>query len=115
MIPETSIFTNEITTIINTQSLTSIISTSPEITTIFGCPEKCERCDEESNSLNLCITCNINNGYYPVNYNNNNPTYIDCMNFNFISSNSNLLNKIFFNPKTKEFNLCYETCKTCDS
>ena len=103
------------TTIISTQILTSIISTSQEITLIVECPEKCERCDEQSNNLNLCIKCNINNGFYPVNYNNNNPTYIDCMNFNSYSSNSNLLNKLFFNPKTKEYNLCYETCKTCES
>ena len=78
------------------------------------CPEKCETCDEQSNRLNLCITCNTNADYYPVNYNNFHQIYSECMKYSTISQSSNLYNKFFFNPNTKIFNLCYETCKTCE-
>ena len=96
--------------IINTSIPTSYITST--ITNIINdeCPEKCQSCNQESNNLNLCISCNTNRNYYPVFYNNDSQPYVECLSIDSSSSN---LKKLFFNPITKTFNLCYETCKTC--
>ena len=72
------------------------------------CPEKCKTCSLESNAFGLCLTCNIEEEYYPVYYDSNQQIYIECLKREAIT-NSNL----FFNPQSKRINLCYETCKTC--
>ena len=75
--------------------------------------DKCETCDEESISKNLCIKCNNKKGYYFLNKEYNSKKigfskYIDCVNndtkpFNF-----------YFNKEEKDYRICYETCATCD-
>ena len=75
--------------------------------------EKCETCDEESMSKNLCIKCNNKKGYYFLNKSNNskkigNTQYIDCVNNDTKPSN------FYFNKEQKDFRICYETCATCD-
>ena len=78
--------------------------------------EKCEICDEESLSKNLCLKCNISGGYYPL-YNeifsqetqnllNNN--YIDCVNNETKPSN------YYLNKELENYSPCFETCATCD-
>ena len=96
----------------------SIISTFPKfsilstISKYSSCSEKCELCDEESKKLDLCVSCNTNEGYYKVNFNNH-QTYFECLKSESSSLISKILNKLFFDPILKEYNLCYETCKTC--
>ena len=47
---------------------------------------KCKTCDKKSEENNLCIKCNNNNGFYPLNisslfeYENYNNKYVDCFN-----------------------------------
>ena len=90
----------------------SILSTIPSLS--LSCPEKCENCNDESIQLDLCVTCNTNDGYYRVNYNNH-QIYIECLKNDSSLSNSKILSKFYFDPVLQEFNLCYETCKTCTS
>ena len=73
------------------------------------CEEKCSSCDEESNKKNLCLICNINRGFYPVNYNNPeiNQTYYECFH-----KDSNP-KRFYFDIFNDEFKPCYETCETC--
>ena len=53
------------TTIVQTSVFTTIIETN-----MNNYQEKYYECDEESNRLNLCISCNREKDYYPVHYNN---------------------------------------------
>ena len=75
--------------------------------------DKCETCNEESITKNLCLKCNNKKGYYFLNKNNNskkagNSEYIDCVNNDTKPSN------FYFNKEEKDFRICYETCATCD-
>ena len=73
--------------------------------------EKCLKCDESSESKNLCLTCNIIKGYYPLkssSMGNINPNYIDCFNESTKSEN------FFLNISEKYYEPCYETCAKCD-
>ena len=73
--------------------------------------EKCLKCDESSESENLCITCNIIKGYFPLkssSFGNINPNYIDCFNENTKPEN------FFLNISEKYYEPCYETCAKCD-
>ena len=74
------------------------------------CLDKCETCDEESISKNLCIKCNNKKGYYYLNKNSKKAgksEYIDCVNNDTKPSN------FYFNKGEKDFRICYETCATC--
>ena len=49
--------------------------------TIDKCDIKCGNCSLESVNYNLCISCNINNNYYPIfNDSLNNNSFINCYN-----------------------------------
>ena len=77
-----------------------------------SCPQKieCSECSEESIKLNQCIKCNISNGYFPINYNNNyNEKYLNCYH-----QNSSLVN-FYFDTETKYFEPCYGLCNTCSN
>ena len=78
---------------------------------------KCEFCSEESKSLDLCITCNYDSGYYPIynfgiNVNENftiksiinNSSYIDC----FKDPNNYYLYK---DNDTYAYKPCFNTCR----
>ena len=79
--------------------------------------EKCEICNEESLSKNLCLKCNISGGYYPL-YNEifslesqiylSNNSYIECVNNETKPSN------YYFNKELNNYSPCFETCATCD-
>ena len=79
--------------------------------------EKCSECNKESTSKNLCLSCNIQNGYYPLNRNKNkkelirekNNEYIDCVNQNTKPKN------FYFEQENQDYEECYESCATCDN
>ena len=51
--------------------------------TIDKCPSKCGICSLESNKINLCISCNINENFYPKSNDNlNTESFIECYNQN---------------------------------
>ena len=103
---ETTIITSIPTTIIATNK--EIINESTFINNDISyiCDEKCYTCNEESKKLDLCLSCNIEQNYYPVNYNNEPQTYHEC----FHKTSSNPIRFYFEND---EFKPCYETCLTC--
>ena len=72
--------------------------------TIDKCNIKCKTCNNESNSNNLCLSCNIENGYYPIlNDNSNINSFINCSND---SLSGYILDNFAYRP-------CYSTCKEC--
>ena len=78
---------------------------------IDKCIDKCKNCTKESlQNNNSCISCNIENGYYPI-YSDilNNKTYINC--YNNYSSN---LNGYYLDLSINAYIKCYNTCETCE-
>ena len=71
---------------------------------------KCLFSNESSIKLNLCLECNKNSGYFPVNYNNEKilKGYKECY------SNETKPINFYFNKENEHFEPCYETCRTCD-
>ena len=66
--------------------------------------EKCSTCCIESINLDLCVTCNEKENYYPkLNDPNNKGSYIDC---------HKNLEKYYVNVNVYE--PCYESCQTCE-
>ena len=75
--------------------------------TIEKCKIKCKSCNYESSIKNLCLSCNIDYGFYPLlnkDFNNNQDVFINCLDWKpegyFFENNS-------YKP-------CYETCKECN-
>ena len=75
--------------------------------TIEKCNIKCKSCNYESSIKNLCLSCNIDYGFYPLlnkDFNNNQDVFINCLDWKpegyFFENNS-------YKP-------CYETCKECN-
>jgi hypothetical protein len=69
---------------------------------------KCEKCDSENKNTGLCITCNMENYYYPKrNDSSNTDNYINCYNDATISEG------YFLNNAAKIYEPCYSTCKKC--
>jgi len=70
--------------------------------TIDKCNIKCKKCTLESMMYNACISCDIDNYYYPKFNNSNNNSFIDCYNFNtisdgyFLDKNDNSFKLFFF-------------------
>ena len=72
--------------------------------TIDKCPNKCKACNLESMQNHLCVSCNINNSYFPAeNYPLNINNYIDC--FNNTPEGYYLDNSLY--------KKCYKGCKYC--
>jgi len=72
--------------------------------TIGKCDDKCQNCNLESAQNNLCLSCNINNSYYPILNNDSiNDTFINCYNQ---SIKGYILDNLFYKP-------CYNICKNC--
>ena len=108
----TTIITNIPTTII-TNTPTIIISTLPAVIDItipkVECiNEKCLACNEESNKLNLCLSCDEAKGYKKVNYTLIYTKFLDC-----IKPNDPKFKNYYFNETLNEYRPCYKTCKTC--
>ena len=71
------------------------------------CEKGCLICDEESKKEDLCIFCDIDEGYYPLYYDNITRKYHQCFNI-YIN-----YEKIFFDRESECFRPCYDSCKTC--
>ena len=71
---------------------------------IDKCNIKCKNCSLESNTYNLCISCNTEDNYYPK-YNDslNKNSFINCYN---ITPERHILDNNIYKP-------CYETCYNC--
>ncbi len=96
-----------------TITATTIPSTVIGKTTIkpFICTlEKCEKCDESSFLENLCIKCNKNKNYYPIN-----PSLLD-INSNYIDCYNNLTKpkNFYFNKSAEHYEICYKSCASCE-
>ena len=77
---------------------------------VFECNrlEKCQLCNEESASKDLCIKCNNKKEYYFLNYDIENQNYIDCVN------NITKPQNFYFNEENNDYEPCFYTCATCD-
>ncbi len=74
--------------------------------TIDKCPIECKTCSYESVYNGLCVSCNINDGYYPkLDDLNNNNSFYKCYQEEPIGYFLDIINNIF-KP-------CYTKCKTC--
>ena len=71
--------------------------------TIDKCDIKCRNCSLESMNQNLCISCDISAGYYPLYNNSNNETFINCYNESIVGY---ALENFTFKP-------CFHTCYNC--
>ena len=72
------------------------------------CPiSKCKECSLESYEINLCISCNLSNNYYPILNDNNNGSFIDCFNSSIEEEG------YFLNKEINYYEKCYKTCKKC--
>ena len=91
---------------------TQPIQTTPS----FICPlEKCEECNQESASKNLCIKCNKSKQYYEIaphiDYNSNfnkYKEYKECYN------NSTKPLNFYLNKTTEYYEPCYRSCASCE-
>ena len=70
--------------------------------------EKCQFCNKESISKNLCIKCNNKKEYYFLNYEIENQNYIDCVN------NITKPKNFYFNEENNDYEACFYTCATCE-
>ena len=78
---------------------------------------KCKTTDENSSKNLLCIECNTDGGFYPINYNIDDDDrkyldkyinkYIDCYNEETVPSN------YYLNSEKKVYEQCYSTCLSC--
>ena len=93
-------------------NLTECIDNIPEgfycnntsLKTIDKCDNKCNSCSLLSMKDSLCISCNINNNFYPKYDPLNTIEFFDCY---------NKLDGYFLNDSTQFFEPCYKTCKSC--
>ena len=77
----------------------------------FNKENKCFSFTEESLKMNLCTQCNIDFGFYPVNYKEYNiypNEFKECF-----SEKTKEIN-FFFNKEKMEYEPCFETCNTCN-
>ena len=76
----------------------------------LGCPqlEKCSSCNQVSLSMNLCVKCNNEKGYYLLK-SNYDTKYIDCVN------NITKPYNFYFDKKNKDYEPCFETCFKCSN
>ena len=71
--------------------------------TIDKCNIKCKTCNNDSNVIGLCLSCNIENNYYPFINDSNIDSYIDCLNY---TPSGYILDNNAYKP-------CYSSCKEC--
>jgi len=77
------------------------------------CEEKCSKCDEISNSKNLCIECNEEKKYFKIIINSNmnnrllNEDFKECIKEEAKPKN------YYFDETERTFKPCYYTCETC--
>ena len=71
---------------------------------------KCKNSNTESNKYDLCISCNTEKGYFPVEIKDNSLFYgfVECYNENTKPAN------FYYNNIDNKYKICYETCLTCN-
>ena len=113
--PSTTIITPPPTTIVTTNVPSTMITPSPstiinEVTEIIKaeCKNKrCKECNEESDEMQLCISCDETK-YKKVNYTLNQfSKYFDC------KSPEQLQTKFYYDEVKMQFKPCFKHCKTC--
>ena len=72
---------------------------------IGKCNEKCGTCTNECNQINLCLSCNINKGYYQKKD--------EVISNGFINCYNNEIDGYFLDSITLSYIQCYSTCKRC--
>ena len=88
---------------------TTIVSTIPKTIPKLVCPdEKCLTCNEASNSLGLCLSCNEEKGYRKINYTLVLTNFLDC-----IKPSNPGVKKFYYNETLQLYRPCYKTCKSC--
>ena len=93
------------TTVIN---IKTTVITIPVTIPKPNCEEKCWTCNEESNKLGLCLTCNENAGYKKVNY-----TIVYSQFLNCIKPDNPKFINYYYNETLDVYRPCYKTCKRC--
>ena len=74
--------------------------------TIDKCNIKCRDCNNETNSYNMCISCNVGNNYFQKeNDSSNTGSFINCYNIQEDGYYLDSINSIY--------KLCYHSCKKC--
>ena len=87
---------------------TTIIQENPQ-TILSSCPdEKCLTCNDKSNELGLCLSCNEPLGYKKVNYTIVLTNFLNCM-----KPENPQTKKYYYNETLGEYRPCYKTCKQC--
>ena len=104
----TTIITEAPTTTTITEASSTIITEKPSTVPIVCPDEKCLTCNEESNELGLCLSCNEALGYIKVNYTLVLTNFLDCM-----KPNNPKSKKFYYNENLTEYRPCYKTCKQC--
>ena len=75
--------------------------------TIDKCDIKCKNCCLESNNDGLCISCNIDELYYPkISDNSEQNTFVECCN--------QKPDGYFFDSNNRVYRQCFPTCKECN-
>ena len=74
--------------------------------TIDKCNSKCQECDINSISNNICISCNNSLGYYKKEGDIINSQYYECY--------SGEIERYYLDLDDKEYKKCYKTCKNCN-
>ena len=64
--------------------------------------KKCKLCNDESKIKNLCLSCNMEDGYYPKSDDNNIDSFINC----YKNPEGYFLNNQVYEP-------CFSSCKYC--
>ena len=106
--PTTGIIPPPPTTMIR-EIVTTIPSTIPIIKPEIKCSlEKCLKCNDESQKLNLCLSCDEEKGYKKVNYTIVLTQFVDCL-----KKEDPKLKNFYYNKTLDEYRPCYKTCKTC--
>jgi len=106
---EIKIIPTTIMTITPTTIITTKVSTIPIPIPEIICPdEKCLTCNEASNSLGLCLSCNEEKGYKKVNYTLVLTNFLDC-----IKPSNPSVKKYYYNETLQIYRPCYKTCKSC--
>ena len=106
---EIKIIPTTIMTITPTTIITTKVSTIPITIPEIICPdEKCLTCNEASNSLGLCLSCNEEKGYKKVNYTLVLTNFLDC-----IKPSNPSIKKYYYNETLQIYRPCYKTCKSC--
>ena len=69
----------------------------------------CNYCSIESKKYNLCESCNIELGYYPLKDDpNNKESFINCYN------NTTISDGFYLNIESNQYESCYSSCEKCD-